>query len=145
MQAACTVEDVEALGVSPPASPEPLIKAEDGSEQELEQEQGHVDEEVEAASSLLLAQRGWPYFSSMPSCFRELDLWRVPTEHGGVNNCLMYSYSVASGELHHRAQKTACAKHSAPTPAVPPALTVRSCVHLQQGSWSCRGLALHGA
>ena len=136
MQAACTMEDVEALGVSPPASPEPRDPTEDGreQEQEQEQEQEREDEEVEAANTLLLAQRGWPYFSSMPSCLRELNLWHVPTEHGGVNNCLMYSYAVASGELHHRAQKTPCAKHSAATLALPLALTARSCVHLQRGS-----------
>lgn len=105
----CTMEDMEFLGVSPPATPEPIDRAEHGRDQEQELEQEQVGEGKKEVSDMVNMQREWPYFTTMVACWRELNLERVRTEHGGLNNCLMYSYLVASGEMKREDQIYGCA------------------------------------
>ena len=104
MGPARTMDDVKALGVSPPASPVPGGAKEVGHEQE--QLATKDTQPPPTKSAMLTAQRDWPYYTSMAGCFQELDLQKVSTETGGVNNCLLYSYSVASGEMQQQEQKS---------------------------------------
>jgi hypothetical protein len=102
------MDDVKALGVSPPASPVPDGAKEVGPEQE---QPATKDTQPPTKSAMLTAQRDWPFFTSMAGCFQELDLQKVTIETGGVNNCLLYSYSVASGEMQQQEQRSRCAVH----------------------------------
>ena len=115
------------LGVSPPASPEPTVEGDPRAPEAMqdagsEEKQEAKAAEKRAAGIMVQVQREWPFFTSMESCTRELDLRRVKTEHGGVNNCLLYSFSVASEMIHHRAQQTRCASHRNPN-------VTRTCSH----------------
>ena len=74
---ACTMEDMEFLGVSPPATPEPIDRAEHGRDQEQELEQEQVGEGKKEVSDMVNMQREWPYFTTMVACWRELNLERV--------------------------------------------------------------------
>ena len=110
MQGAATMDDIGMFGVSPPPSPKPSGPSEEDEHRESKEATQAATESKEV-TKMLQVQRDWPFFTTLESCTRELNLRWVKTEHGGKNNCLLYSYSVASGEMHHREQKTKCALH----------------------------------
>jgi hypothetical protein len=147
MQPAQTMEDMNILGVSPPASPEPRDPSEEVSHERVhkrQKQQAVQADQGKPVGLLLQAQREWPFFTSLKSCLWECDLRWVTTTHGGVNNCLLYSYSVASGEMHHKEQNSRCALLR-PTHTLWSALTANSCVRLQEKCCGCPGVALHCA
>ena len=61
------------------------------------------------AGSIKDSQRNHPVFHSAAAAERECHLRTAKTEHANMNNCLMYSFLVASGKMGASEQKKECA------------------------------------
>ena len=76
-----------------------------------EEEAGLTDEAVQLknkarhSSGEAEFRRSCPWWDNLKSAYADLSLRKVPTLHGGVNNCLCFSYMVGSGELAQDKQK----------------------------------------
>lgn len=107
-----TTEEMEAIGPSPPASPGPGVEEEQSTAEKAVVDLDQLEDPAPPAKKSVTHtqetkfRREFPYFTTLKTCLTELGKNKVKTEHGNVNNCLFYSYQVATGAIRQKDQKT---------------------------------------
>ena len=105
-------EEMEAIGPSRPASPGLGVEEEQTKEERAVVDLDQLEDPAPPAKKSVTHtqetkfRREFPYFTTLKNCLAELGKNKVKTEHGNVNNCLFYSYQVATGAIRQKDQKT---------------------------------------